>query len=233
VTFRAVFFDAGETLVHPAPTFPELFARVVTREGYPREPIDIRDGLYMISDEFVRAARADELWTTDAARSKRFWTSVYVRFLEVLAIPNDDGLTETLYAEFSDLTNYATFDDVTPALDELTRSGLTLGIISNFEPWLEDLLVSLDLAAYFSVRVVSGLEGVEKPDPAIFRLALARAGVAPAEAVYVGDVPDFDVEPAAAVGMFPVLVDRRGRHPDHAGARVTDLRDLPSLVGAT
>ena len=43
--FRAVFFDAGETLVHPAPSFPELFAQVVTREGYPRDPVAISEGL--------------------------------------------------------------------------------------------------------------------------------------------------------------------------------------------
>ena len=45
VRFRAVFFDAGETLVHPVPSFPELFARIVTNEGYPREPVAISDAV--------------------------------------------------------------------------------------------------------------------------------------------------------------------------------------------
>jgi FMN phosphatase YigB (HAD superfamily) len=64
VTLRAVFFDAGETLVHPAPSFPELFAAIVTREGHPRNTEQIVDGLSMVSDEFARAARENELWTT-------------------------------------------------------------------------------------------------------------------------------------------------------------------------
>lgn len=232
VTFRAVFFDAGETLVHPSPSFPGLFASVVTREGHPRDVADITGGLSLVSDEFVRAAVEEELWTTSPERSKRFWLGVYDRFLDVLRIPNGDGLTETLYREFTDIGNYAAFDDVVPTLERLRAAGYLLGVISNFEPWLEELLERLELTALLPVRVVSGLEGVEKPDPAIFRMALERSGLEPGETVYVGDIPDFDVVPSGALGMFPVLIDRRERHPAHAGARLTDLRQLPDLLGA-
>ena len=53
----------------------------------------------------------------------------------------------------------------------------------------------------------------------------------PADAVYVGDNPEFDVDPPAALGMFPVLIDRRERHVDHVGARITDLAELPEVLG--
>ena len=228
--FGAVFFDAGETLVHPEPSFPELFARIVTREGHPREPVAISDGLSLVSDEFRRASEERALWTTTPERSRRFWLGVYARFLDVLDLPRDDGLADTLYREFTDRRNYAAFDDVVPTLQALTDDGATLGVISNYEAWLEDLLVDLQLSELLPVRVVSGIEGVEKPDPAIFHLALDRVGLAPSEVVYVGDVPDFDYEPAEALGLFPVLIDRRGRHPDFTGARVTDLRDLAPLL---
>ncbi len=230
--FRAVFFDAGETLVHPVPTFPELFASVVTREGHPRDRTAIHDGLSLISGEFVRAAREHELWTTDPERSRLFWTTVYDRFLEILDIPTTNGLTDVLFAAFTDLDNYDAFDDVRPVLEVLRAEGTELGVISNFEPWLEALLSRLGLTDYFPVRVISGLEGVEKPDPAIFRLALERSGLAAHEVVYVGDVPDFDVQPAAELGMFPVLIDRRMRHGDFdgPGVRITDLADLPSVL---
>jgi putative hydrolase of the HAD superfamily len=230
--FRAVFFDAGETLVHPAPSFPELFARVVTREGHPREPVAISDGLAMVSDEFRRASHEQALWTTTPERSRRFWLGVYDRFLEVLEIPRGDGLPETLYRAFTDRGNYAAFDDVMPSLSTLRGAGLTLGVISNYEAWLEDLLADLRLTRLLPIRVVSGIEGVEKPDPAIFRLALDRAGLPPEQVVYVGDVPDFDYDPAAALGMYPVLIDRRERHAGFVGTRVTDLRELPAVLEA-
>ena len=49
------------------------------------------------------------------------------------------------------------------------------------------------------------------------RLALARSGVPAAESAYVGDSPVFDTEPAEALGMRGVLIDRRGRHPRYRG----------------
>jgi putative hydrolase of the HAD superfamily len=230
--FRAVFFDAGETLVHPAPSFPELFATIVTEHGYPREPVAISDGLAMVSDEFRRASRDQALWTTTPERSRRFWLGVYDRFLEALELPRDDGLADTLYRAFTDRANYAAFDDVLPALRALADASATLGVISNYEAWLEDLLADLRLTPLLPIRVVSGIEGVEKPDPAIFGLALERVRLRPAEVVYVGDVPDFDYDPAAALGMFPVLIDRRERHPGFEGSRVRDLRELPELLEA-
>jgi putative hydrolase of the HAD superfamily len=226
-----VFFDAGETLVHPAPSFPELFAQTVTREGHPRTADQIVDGLSMVSDEFTRAAVEEELWTTHPDRSRRFWIRVYERFLEALGIVDATGLTETLYGTFTSIENYEAFDDVVPTLERLQADGYLLGVISNFEPWLEELLARLSLDVWLPVRVISGLEGVEKPDPTIFRLALERSGFAPGEVVYVGDIPDFDIAPTSALGMFPVLIDRRGRHPDHEGARVSDLRELPGVLG--
>ncbi len=230
MTYRAVFFDAGETLVHPAPSFPELFAQIVTREGHPRTADQMVDGLSMVSDEFARAAVEEELWTTHPDRSRRFWMGVYERFLTVLDITDADGLTDTLYGEFTAIENYEAFDDVRPTLEHLRGAGYLLGVISNFEPWLEELLARLRLDVFLPVRVISGIEGVEKPDPSIFRLALERSGLAARDVVYVGDIPDFDITPTAALGMFPVLIDRRERHPDHMGARVTDLRDLVAVL---
>jgi putative hydrolase of the HAD superfamily len=122
-------------------------------------------------------------------------------------------------------------DGVGAAVDELAAAGVALGVISNFEEWLERLLEGLGIADYFDVRVISGIEGLEKPDPRIFRLALDRAGVPPERAAYVGDNPVLDIEPAARLGMFPVLIDRRNRYPG-AAARITSMAELPERLAA-
>lgn len=231
MTFRAVFFDAGETLVHPAPTFPDLFASIVTREGFPRAPEDVIVASAVVMDRFSEAARDQELWTTSPERSRVFWLGVYERMLEALGLPPGGALRDTLHREFTDLRNYALFDDVRGVLRDLTAAGLDLGIVSNFEAWLDQLLDELGVRDVFPVRVISGVEGMEKPDPRIYRLAMTRAGVAPEESVYVGDNPEFDVDPPAALGMFTVLIDRRGRHERHEGVRITDLADLPAVLG--
>jgi putative hydrolase of the HAD superfamily len=89
----------------------------------------------------------------------------------------------------------------------------------------------MEVAELFDVLVVSGQVGIEKPDARIFHLALEQAGVEPADAVYVGDHPKLDVEASEAVGMVPVLLDRRGRHPEHPGTRITALDELPGVIG--
>ncbi len=228
--YAAVFFDAGETLVHPAPTFPDLFASILRREGHDVDPETIRSRTHVVFDRFRQAAETNELWTTSPERSRRFWHDVYAIFLGDLGIADGNGLIDTVYREFTDLGNYALFADVPPVLERLRRAGMVLGIVSNFEAWLEELLEALGVRSSFAVRVISGVEGVEKPDPRIFELAMARAGVEPAASVYVGDNPEMDVDPAAALGMFPVLIDRRDRHPDAPGARITSMADLPRVL---
>jgi putative hydrolase of the HAD superfamily len=227
---RAVLFDAGETLVHPAPSFPEVFSRVLATGGHTRTPGAVIEASRAVFSRFSEAARDNELWTTSPEASARFWKSVYARMLDELELGAPDGLADALYEAFTDQRNYALFDDVVAALDELDAAGLSLGIVSNFEAWLEDLLGSLGVRDRFGVRVISGREGVEKPDPKIFALALDRLGIEAAEAAYVGDNPEFDIEPARALGMTPVLLDRRQRFPDAGGIRITDLGELATVV---
>ncbi len=231
VTYRAVFFDAGETLVHPHPTFPDLFSQILGREGFDVPADTIRDRIHVVFDRFRQAAETNELWTTSPERSRAFWHDVYGIFFRELGIPTGDGLIDVVYREFTDVANYSLFEDVVPVLERLHVAHLTLGVISNFEEWLEQLLEEFGVTAFFDVRVISGVEGLEKPDPRIFRLAMERAGVEPGSCVYVGDNPEFDVDPAAAVGMFPVLIDRRARFPDAGGARITSLDQLPAVIG--
>lgn len=231
MAYRAVFFDAGETLVHPHPSFPELLTLTLREEGIEVDPADIREKLYVVSDRFARSAREGELWSTSAEKSRQFWGSVYGELLAEMGLAFGDGLARRLYTTFTDLSNYRLFPDVEETLDRLLRGDIRLGLISNFEEWLERLLESLDVTRFFEVRVISGVEGLEKPDPRIFDVALKRMGTTAEESVYVGDNPMFDTEPAASVGMFAVLLDRRGRFPDHPGVRITSLADLPATIG--
>jgi FMN phosphatase YigB (HAD superfamily) len=229
VRYRAVLFDAGETLVHPAPSFPQLFSSILHQGGYERGPDDVAAASKVVTERFSEAARNDELWTTSPERSRAFWLDVYDSMLAALDVPGGNGMRESLYRGFTDIGNYTLFDDVRPTLASLDPDAI-LGVVSNFEPWLVDLLQALDIADQLPVRAISGIEGVEKPDARLYEIALERAGVDASATVFVGDNPEFDFSPPAALGMFPVLIDRRRRHPDHPGPRIEDLGDLAELL---
>ena len=82
--------------------------------------------------------------------------------------------------------------------------------------------------------VVSGREGVAKPDPRIFHAAAQAAGVAPHEVLHVGDDPALDVLGGLAAGMQTVWVNREGRdwcHDAQPHASVQDLQQLCVLLG--
>lgn len=78
--------------------------------------------------------------------------------------------------------------------------------------------------------VVSSEVGVEKPDPAIFRIALGLAGCAPDEALMVGDHPINDVAGAKAAGIAAVMVRNRWFAPPPAVPVVDDLMELRDRV---
>lgn len=92
------------------------------------------------------------------------------------------------------------------ALDRLRSAGLRLGVVSNSDGRVEEALEAAGLRDRFGVVLDSARVGVEKPDPAIFRAALAALGVAPEEALYVGDLYDVDVVGARAAGIEAVLL---------------------------
>ena len=152
---------------------------------------------------------------------------------QVLADLGHEGrdLADALFEAFSDPAGYRLFDDVRPALDELAARGIKLGVVSNFEPWLEDILDLQGIGDRFAAVAISGKLGVAKPDPEIFKVALTEAGADPEATVHVGDQPVNDVAAARAVGITPVLIDRYARHPETDGAhRVEDLLELVELV---
>lgn len=117
--------------------------------------------------------------------------------------------------------------DLPGALARARAAGLRLGVISNSEGRLTSVLERVGLLSSFDLVVDSHLEGVAKPDPAIFLRALERLGVAAERSVYAGDIPEVDVEGARAVGMHGVLVDQPGHFAATPGLpRVASVGEL-------
>ena len=228
---EVVFFDAGETLLHPHPSFPELFASVCRRRGVDVSADAVRVVQERLAPHLVELGEATgvEQPSLSPEGSRTFWSYLYRRFLAELRVA-DESLVGELYETFSHISSWKLYDDALPALSALAERGYRLGLISNFERWLEELLVELEVGDVFDFTVISGVEGTEKPDPAIYKIALERAGVDAGRAVHVGDSPTFDVAPASSLGIATVLVDRVERYPHAEGLKVRSLEEVPGLV---
>jgi putative hydrolase of the HAD superfamily len=228
---RVAFFDAGETLLSPQPSWSELSTTVLQRRGHDVTLDGLRTAWRHTAQHFQRAADEGRTFSTSHDESHRFWTTLYHDLLSYLGV-QDPEAPEELYQTFSDPSNYDLFPDAVPALEELAARGIKLGLISNFESWLRLLLDTLDITGRFDVLAISGDLGWEKPDPRIFKWAMEEAGAEPHECLHVGDSPHFDSIPAAELGMTGVLIDRFGRWDDLEGdfVRVQSLREILALT---
>ena len=225
---ECVFLDAGNTLLSPWPSFERRLVQVASEHGVSFEEAEV--------EAAIMAADREAVWPTDwtdPATQREFWFGFYISVLDRLGHSGDrQELAGALYETFTDPASYRLFEDSRPALEALAARGLKLGIISNFEPWLEDVLRLEGVRELFSVLAISGVLGVAKPQPAIFQTALDKAGVEPGAAIHVGDHPDVDGAAARAVGITPVLIDRFRRLPPAAGPRIRSLTELVELIDA-
>lgn len=132
-------------------------------------------------------------------------SSLYQRLAASFSLPDD--VAQLMERDFWDCyaQGCALTDDTSATLEALRSAGKSLGVITNGEKtWQARKLASLGLGDFFDVVLVSGSEGLKKPDPLIFARALERCGVPPHEAMFVGDHPEIDVAGARAAGLMAV-----------------------------
>ena len=119
------------------------------------------------------------------------------------------------------------------ALDHVGASGLRTAVVSNSDGRAEAHLASADMLRGVEFVVDSHLVGIEKPDPAIFAVALARLGTAPARTLFVGDIRSVDEAGAHAAGMRFVLLDPTGDYAAPGAWHVAGMDALPAWLEAT
>jgi putative hydrolase of the HAD superfamily len=197
VPLRAVLFDAGNTLLFL--DYGRMAAVVGAAVGLPLTGPSLAAG-------GPAAARAME--QVRSGDRDRAWAYLEALFLEAGVPASRMGqvreLLSRLHGELHLWSGIA--DDAHDALTRLRQAGLRLGVVSNSDGRVEEALEAAGLRHYFEVVVDSALIGVEKPDPAIFRAALAVLEVPPEEALYVGDLYEIDVLGASAAGMPAMLL---------------------------
>ena len=222
-TLRGVLFDVDFTLCRPGPELSaERYARVAARHGTELDPArydDAREAAALNLKRHPELLHDDTIW-------HRFTEEIFVGMGGPEEIASECATEIEQGWEVSE--NFELFEDVLPVLEELRRAELRLGLVSNGIRDLHEFVVhhKLDVDAVVGSR----LHGYVKPHPTIFQAALEQLGIAPGDAVMVGDSLEEDVEGARALGMRAILIDRQERHPD-VEERLIDLYGLPAALG--
>ena len=119
------------------------------------------------------------------------------------------------------------------ALDALSAMGLRIAVVSNSDGRAEHHLASAGMMRGVEFVVDSHLVGIEKPDPAIFTVALTRLGTPPERTLFVGDIRSVDEAGARAAGMRFVLIDPHGDSGAPGGPSIAGMQDLAAWVADT
>jgi putative hydrolase of the HAD superfamily len=226
---RAVLFDVLGTLLRLEPPGPRLRCELA------RRGIEVEESA---AQSAFRAEIEFYLGHHHEARDSGSLDNLRTRSAAALAdaladAPGGAALEPGLAREVMLASlRFDPFPDVEPALEALRSRGLALVAASNWDCSLPMVLAAAGLSPLLDGIVTSALAGAPKPQPPVFRAALAIAGCSPAEAVHVGDSPESDVRGATACGIRAVLIQRDGDLLDGHERAVTirSLAELPSLT---
>lgn len=220
----ALLLDAGNTLVF---LDTEAVASVARAEGIAVE------GSALAKVEGVAKRRYEQALAQGAGHEDGWGLYLTTLLVEGGVVREQaEALIGPLRAAHDELNLWRRVPaDLPEALDRARALGLRLGIVSNSEGKLPALLDHVGLSDAFELIVDSALEGVRKPDPAIFHRALERMGVAAERALYAGDIPGVDVDGAQAVGMHAALIDPFDFYPEHRSSpRYASVAELVAAL---
>jgi HAD superfamily hydrolase (TIGR01662 family) len=221
VSLKAVLFDAGNTLIfldysRLAPVVGEATGVALAAAGLEAQA----------RPAALALERGDG---TDRERATR-----YLETLFLLAGVPDAKLNivrDTLLTVHREKHLWSAVPAGTiEALERLRRAGYRLAVVSNSDGRAEEGLIAAGLRGLFELVIDSQLVGFEKPDPRIFEVALQQMGVAPADALYVGDTYEVDVVGARRAGMDVILLDPLGNHAGRDVQVAASLADVADLV---
>jgi len=215
-----IFFDVGNTLLFP--NHVRIHAPL-TALGITPDPEHLRDLERRTKNQF------DALVMQDGSHDHSFWFMYYTQLMKELGV-DDNAIRDQLVAS---IRNSANWDRILPGTCErLQQIGAQyrIGVISNADGRIHQVLAKCDIASCFRTITDSGLVGFEKPHPEIFRQALKSLKARPEESLYVGDVYSVDYLGATGAGMQAMLMDVSGAYRDKDVARVESLEQLHEFV---
>ncbi len=194
---RACFVDAAGTLLKPREPVGITYARAARLRGITADPVVVQQ---RFQDAFRAHVAAGNVQSGDG---RAFWSPIVKDAVEA----DDDVLVEQLWAHYLEPRAWWVDIQALQVLGEIARSGVKLGIISNWDTRLRGLYARFALDRMFPVLICSAEVELEKPDPAIFSAACLAAGVRPSEAIHVGNDPVNDVDGANRAGLVGLLYD--------------------------
>lgn len=222
----AVFFDLGGTLLHPVSV-----AQVYSRVGQKYGSKVVEEGLRArFLEAFRRQEEIDRTldWKTGSEREKERWQAIVGEVLHDLE--EFEPCFNELYGFYACPAGWTLDPDAPALLQELSRRGLRLGVASNYDRRLFELVRGIPELAALSHLIVSSEVGYRKPAKQFFDAVVVAVQVQAENVLLVGDDFQSDYEGAIASGLQAVLLDPRRKYRGTSVRRIDRLADVAELL---
>jgi putative hydrolase of the HAD superfamily len=205
---RVVTFDAAGTLIRLVHPPGLVYSQIARRFGYSLDPDRVQDSFRTTWRTFAPPAETSGPLPDD---DRNWWRELVVMTMETAGYRIDpfDEYFETVYQAFARPGVWELLPDVPLLMTELIRLRIRLGVISNFDRRLYEILAQLSVCEAFEHVIISSEIGARKPAARIFKEAIQRFNVDANEILHVGDDPEFDFAGARAAGLKALLVDHQ------------------------
>ena len=221
---KVVTFDAGNTLIRLTHPVGVTYAAVARRFGAELNPTDLECG-FRAAWKFV--PRLPDVPGPRSDDGRSWWREVVLETLATAGAKVDpfNDFFDAVYNEFALPGVWRLEPGALELLQDLRNAGLRLGIISNFDLRLYEILKHVGILDLFEQVIVSSQVGADKPSPRIFEEALRRFKVEPAELLHVGDDEIADGEGARTLGTQAFILG-------FGGSGLKSLRDRLHLMSS-
>jgi putative hydrolase of the HAD superfamily len=223
---RAVLLDGADTLLALREPAEGVYKRVAERHG-------IRPPIAELAVRHAGAMRRFRRPPPEGVALSRIprieqdaWRAVVAASLGPKAA--NGPVFEELWRYYGTPEAWRLADGVLEALDRIRETGVRTAVVSNMDSRLPGLLGAFDLARRLDVVAIPSTVGLAKPDPRIFRAALARLNAHPFEARYIGDREEDCLSAARAAGIPSIRYDPSAERSDPQ--ILVAWSDLPARV---
>ena len=206
--WEAIFFDAVGTLIYLPKSVGFHYALVGRAVGLNLDAGALDQAFAQAWKQMPARAATREPRKND---DKDWWRKLVDHIFKDVAPKTSeldrDAFFEAAYAHFAEAGVWEMYPEVPEVLAAL-QPHYRLGVISNFDGRLRMILDQLGISKFFTALAISSEVGADKPDPFIFQRAAELCGIAPSEAIHVGDDPVHDWEGAERAGLAIYKLER-------------------------
>ncbi len=210
---KVILFDAVGTLFGVKGSVGEVYAAIALNYGVAVTAREIDRAFRQSFSAAEPLAFEDSELEIITKKEFNWWKKVAITTFKEAKVLDDftdfDNFFQELYVYFATEKPWFIYSEVINVLDKWQQKQIPLGIISNFDTRIYQLLKLLNLAEYFSSITISSEVGVAKPEPKIFMTALAKHSCQPEQAWYIGDSFIEDYQGAKQIGMQAFWLTRK------------------------